>query len=134
MQERLLWTSCLAMALLLAAGVARAQNTSYIIDTFYTGIPSQWWSTWWGNGSITFDPGQDAGGDPNSGADYITADTIRGQNTYVIARSFGGWAWDNSRPVKQQAGQLHVVHQFADLAEVGQSELLHAPEYVQHVG
>jgi len=98
-QKRLLWTSCVATALLLTAGTARAQNTNYIIDTFDTGVPAQWWSTWWGNGSITFDPGQDAGGDPNSGAAYITADTIRGQHTYLIARSFGGGAWDNSRPV-----------------------------------
>lgn len=86
-------------ALLLALGEGRAQNTNYMIDTFDTGVPTQWWSTWWGNGSITWDPTQDADGDPNSGSAYIQADTIRGQNTYVIARSFGGWAWDNGRPV-----------------------------------
>lgn len=88
-----------AAVLFLAAGLARAQNTNYVIDTFDTGVPSQWWATWWGNGAITWDSTQDANGDPNSGSAYITANTIDSQNTYVIARSFGGWAWDNGKPV-----------------------------------
>jgi len=88
-----------AAALLLAVVTARAQNTNYVIDTFDTGVPSQWWATWWGNGAINWDPAQDANGDPSSGSAYITADTIQSQNTYVVARSFGGWAWDNGVPV-----------------------------------
>lgn len=98
MQRTLLGTFCVT-GLLLSAGMLQAQNTNYVIDTFDTGVPTQWWATWWGNGAITWDPAQDAGGDPSSGSAYITADTIRGQNTYVVARSFGGWAWDNGRPV-----------------------------------
>jgi hypothetical protein len=86
-----------AAVFFLAAGLARAQN--YVIDTFDTGVSvaNQWWS-WWGNGTITWDSTQDANGDPNSGSAYITANTT-GQNTYTIARSFGGGPYDNSTPV-----------------------------------
>lgn len=91
------WFAALAagVLLLVSAGSIRAMD-DYIVDRFDTGVPTQWWATWWGNGAITWDGSEDADGNPNSGSALMSGNTIVNQNTYVIARSFGRWAWDSA--------------------------------------
>jgi hypothetical protein len=87
-----------AAVFFLAAGLARAQLTNYVIDTFDAGVPNLWWS-FWGNGAIAWDSTQDANGDPNSGSAYLTGNTINTDWPFVMNRGFGSWAWDNGKPV-----------------------------------